>query len=123
MMEFDKTDVEVEPELYYEVEEEMISVKDKMWGLDRIRSTDSHTFKVERDVRKNRINIMFDDEMEAPINHKTDRPVSKAVKRAQQRLLMKEELIEFKMPQCTQHTVPKSTETIIMKVERRACQK
>jgi hypothetical protein len=46
-MEFDKTDMEVEPELYYEVAEEMISVKDMMWGLDRIRSTDGHTFRVE----------------------------------------------------------------------------
>ena len=69
------------------------------------------------------INILFDDEMEVPINHKTDRPVSKAVKRAQQRSLMEEELIEFKMSQCTQHTVPKSTETFIIMVVRRACQK
>ena len=113
MMEFDKTDVEVEPELYYEVEEEMVSIK----------STDGHTYRVERDVSKTRVNILFNDEIEDPINHKTDRPVSKAVKRAQQRLLMKEELIEFKMPQCTQYTVPKSTETVIMKVMRRDCQK
>ena len=41
--------------------------------------------------------------------------MSKAVKRAQQRLLVKEELIEFKMPQ--------STETGIMKVMRKDCQK
>jgi DNA replication initiation complex subunit (GINS family) len=121
----DKTDVkvEVEPELYYEVEEEMKSVKDKMWGLDSIKSTDGHTFRVERDVSKNCINILFDDDMEAPFDHKTDRPVSKAVKRAQQRLLMEEELLEFKMSQYMQHTVPKLTETIIMKVVRRACQK
>jgi hypothetical protein len=106
-MEFDMTDMEVEPELYYEVDEEMINVKDKMWGLDRIRSTDGHTFRVERDVNEKCIKILFDDEI---INHKTDKPVSKAVKRAQQRSLMEEELIEFKMSQCTQHTVPKSTE-------------
>jgi hypothetical protein len=53
-MEFDKTDVE----LYYEVEEEMISIKDKMCGLDSIKSTDGHTFRVERDVSKNRVNIL-----------------------------------------------------------------
>jgi hypothetical protein len=86
-MELDKTNMEVEPELYYEVEEEMISVKDKMWGLDRIRSSDGHTFRVERDVNKKCVNILFDEEMEVPINHKTDRPVSKAVKKGPTKII------------------------------------
>jgi hypothetical protein len=65
MMEFDKTDVEMEAELYYEEEEEMVSIK----------STDGHTYRVERDVSKTRVNILFNDEIEDPISHKTDRPV------------------------------------------------
>jgi hypothetical protein len=125
-MELDETNMEVEPEQYYEVEEELISVKNKMWGLDRIRSSDGHTFRVEHDVTKKCINILFDEEMEVPINHEIDRRVTKAVKRARQRSLMEEELIEFKMSQCMQHTMFQSTETIIIKekrVARRACQK
>jgi hypothetical protein len=49
-MELDENNMEVEPEQYYKVEEELVSVKSKMWGLDRIRSSDGHTFKVEHDV-------------------------------------------------------------------------
>ena len=59
MMPFDKTDVEME-------EEQMVSIK----------STDGHTYRVERDVSKTRVNILFNDEIEDPINHKTNRPVS-----------------------------------------------
>jgi hypothetical protein len=78
---------------------------------------------VERDVSKTHVNILFNDEIEDPTDHKTDRPVSKAVKRAQQRQLVKEELIEFAMPHHMQYTAPKSTETGIMKVMKRDCQK
>ena len=79
MMEFDKTDVGTEAELDYEEEEEMVSIK----------STDGHTYRVERDVGKTHVNIMFNDENEDPTDHKTDRPISKAMKRAQQRRLVK----------------------------------
>jgi hypothetical protein len=85
MMEFAKTDLGTEAELDYEEEEEMASIK----------STDGHEYRVQRDVSKTHVNILFDDENEDPTDHKTDRPISKAMKRAQQRQLVKEELIEF----------------------------
>jgi hypothetical protein len=124
-MELDENGMEVEPEQYYEVKEELVSVKSKLWGHDRIRSSDGHTFRVEHDVTKKCINILFDEEVEVPINHETDRRVTKAVKRARQRSLMEEELIEFKMSQCMQHKMFQSTETNIIKVKKvvkRACQ-
>jgi hypothetical protein len=119
-MELDETNMEVEPEQYYKVEEELISVKSKMWGHDRIRSSDGHTFRVEHDVTKKCINILFDEEAEVPINHEIDRRVTKAVKRARQRSLMEEELIEFKMSQCMQHTMFQSTETSIIKAKKKS---
>ena len=85
MMEFDKTDVGTEAELDYEEEEEMVSIK----------STDGHTYRVECDVGKTHVNIMFNDENEEPTDHKTVKPLLKAAKRAQQRQLVKEELSEF----------------------------
>ena len=117
-MELDENNMLVEPEQYYKVEEELVSVKDNMWGLDRIRSSDGHTFRVEHDVTKKCVNILFDEEVEVPINHEADRRVTKAVKRARQRSLMEEELNEFKMSQRMQHTMFQSTETSIIEVKK-----
>ena len=116
-MELDENDMLVEPEQYNKMEEELVSAEDNMWGLDRIRSSDGHTFRVEHDVNKQCVNILFDEEVEVPINKEADRRVTKAAKRAQQRLLMKEELVEFKMSQCKQNTIFQSTETSISKGE------
>jgi hypothetical protein len=60
---------------------------------------------------------MFDEEEEAPLNKEADRHVTKAAKRAQQRLLMKEELIEFEMSKCRRKTTFHSTDQMISKVE------
>jgi hypothetical protein len=86
--------------------------------VDRIRSSDGQTFRAEHDVTKKCVNILFDEEVEVPINHEIDRRVTKAVKRARQRSLMAEELNEFNMPQCVKHTTFRSTDTSIFKVER-----
>jgi hypothetical protein len=85
MMEFNETDIGTEVELDYEEEGVMASIK----------STDGHKYRVERDVNKTDVNILFNDENEDPPDHNTDRPVSKAMKRALQKQLVKEELIEF----------------------------
>jgi hypothetical protein len=117
-LELDENNMEEEPEEYYKVEEELVSVKSQKCGLDRIRSSDGHTFRVEHDVTKKCVNILFDEEVVVPINHEIDKRVTKAVKRARQRSLMAEELNEFNMQQCMQHTTFQSTETSIIKVER-----
>ena len=70
MMEFDKTDVGTAAELDYEEEKEMASIK----------STDGHKYRVQCDVSKTHVNILFDDENEDPTDHRTDRPISKAMK-------------------------------------------
>jgi hypothetical protein len=62
---------------------------------------------------------MFDEEEEAPLNKEADRHVTKAAKRAQQRLLMKEGLHEFKISQCQRNKTFYYTEPIISKVEIR----
>jgi hypothetical protein len=77
MMELAKTNLGTEAELGYEEDEEMASIK----------STDGHEYRVQRDVNKTHVNILFDED---PTDHKTDRPISKAMKRAQQRRLVRE---------------------------------
>jgi hypothetical protein len=104
-MELDKNDMLGEPEQYNKMEEELVSNEDNTWGQDRIRSSDGHTFRIEHDVAKQCINIMFDEEVEVPLNKEADRHVTKAAKRAKQRLLMKEEINEFKMSQCQKKTI------------------
>ena len=47
-MELDENDMLVEPEQYNKMEEELVSDEENTWGLDRIRSSDGHTFRVER---------------------------------------------------------------------------
>ena len=116
--ELDENNMEEEPEVYYKMVEELVSVKCQKRGLDRIRSSDGHTFRVEHDVTKKCVNILFDEEGEVPINHEIDRRVTKAVKRARQRSLMEEELNEFKMSQHMQHTMFQSTETSIIEVKK-----
>ena len=60
--ELDENNMEEEPEVYYKMVEELVSVKCQKRGLDRIRSSDGHTFRVEHDVTKKCVNILFDEE-------------------------------------------------------------
>jgi hypothetical protein len=84
--EFDEEfNMEEVTEQYFEVEEELVSVESQKYGVDRIRSSDGHTFRVQHDVTKKCVNILFDMEVEVPINHEIDKCVTKAVKRARQR--------------------------------------
>ena len=72
-MKLDENDMLVEPEQYYKMEEELVSAEVNMWGLDRIRSSDGHTFRIEHDVTKQCVNIMFDEEVEVTHNKEADR--------------------------------------------------
>ena len=90
--EFDEEfNMEEETEQYYKVEEELVSVESQKYGVNRIRSSDGHTFRVEHDATKRCVNILFDGE---------------------------EELYEFNMSQCMKHTMFQSTETSIIEVKK-----
>jgi hypothetical protein len=80
------------------VEEKLVIVKSQECGLDRVRSTDGHTFRVEHDAAKKCINIMFDREVKEPISCEVDRRTTKAMKRTRQESVVEERMDEFFMP-------------------------
>ena len=95
--EFEENEEE-EPEKNNKVEEKLVIVKNQECGLDRVRSTDGHTFRVEHDAAKKGINIMFDKEVKEPISREVDRRAPKAMKRTRQRSVVEERMDEFFMP-------------------------
>ena len=100
MKELTMTDLGTESELSYEEEVEMAD----------IRSTDGHEYRVQRDDNQTHLKILFDED---PPDNKENWPISKASKRAEQRRLVKEELIEFVNNQndCSQHKLTSATRT------------
>jgi DNA mismatch repair ATPase MutL len=108
---------------YNVLEEELATVKSQKCGHGKFLSTDGHTFRVEQDATKKYVNFLFNEEVKEPITNEIERRVTKAAKRARQRLLMEEEMNELYMPQCMKPTTFQSTDTNIFKVERNGASK
>jgi hypothetical protein len=72
---------------------------------------------VEHDVAKKCVNILFDEEVEEPINPEIDRRANKAMKRARQRLVVEEDLDEFYKPEDVKTSTLQSTIDNNFKVE------
>jgi hypothetical protein len=117
-LELYEDNLEEELEEHNMLKEELVTVKSQECRQGKFRSSDGHTYRVERDAAKKYVTFLFNEEEEEPITHDIDRRANKAAKRARQRLVVEEELDEFYMPQGMKPSTFKSTNGNIVKVER-----
>ena len=116
-LELYEDNMEEELEEYNILEEELVTVKSQECGHGKFRSSDGHTYRVESDVAKKYVTLLFGEDKE-PITHEIDKCANKAAKRARQRSVVEEELDEFYMPQGMKPFMFQSTNGNIFKVER-----
>ena len=109
--------MEEELEEYNMLKEEQVTVKSQECRQGKFRSSDGHTYRVESDVAKKYVTLLFGEDKE-PITHEIDKCANKAAKRARQRSVVEEELDEFYMPQGMKPFMFQSTNGNIFKVER-----
>jgi hypothetical protein len=105
------------PEKQHQMNKKRVTVKSKDCGMDRVISTDGHTFRVMYDADIECLNIMFD--RDEPISCET----TKAMEEMSQVLVEEKRLDRFLMGENMMTSTPKTTNVESLQVEGKQIKK